>query len=156
MGLDYCKKVLYTVFIRSVSAAETAGRNHMRHFLRRTAGALLVLFVISAFLSPRALGALSRPTVEKAPSPEAVNEWESAVFVARANGAALFAWRIVSPDGTTLYDAAAAPEYFPGLRVQGADTDTLTMLDIPSSLDGWQVECLFTGDSGEKALSERA
>lgn len=128
----------------------------MRHFLRRTAGALLVLFVISAFLSPRALGALSRPTLEKAPSPEAVNEWESAVFVARANGAALFAWRIVSPDGTTLYDAAAAPEYFPGLRVQGADTDTLTMLDIPSSLDGWQVECLFTDDSGEKALSGRA
>lgn len=128
----------------------------MRHFLRRTAGALLVLFVISAFLSPRALSALSRPTVEKAPLPEAVNEWESAVFVARANGAALFAWRIVSPDGTTLYDAAAAPEYFPGLRVQGADTDTLTMLDIPSSLDGWQVECLFTDDSGEKALSGRA
>ena len=156
MGLDYCKKVLYTVFIRSVSAAETAGRNHMRHFLRRTAGALLMLFVISAFLSPRALGALSRPTVEKAPSPEAVNEGESAVFVARANGAALFAWRIVSPDGTTLYDAAAAPEYFPGLRVQGADTDPLTMLDSPSALDGWQVECLFTDDSGEKALSGRA
>lgn len=128
----------------------------MRHFLRRTAGALLVLFVISAFLSPRALGALSRPAVEKDPSPEAVNEWESAVFVARANGAALFAWRIVSPDGTTLYDAATAPEYFPGLRVQGADTDTLTMLDIPSSLDGWQVECLFTDASGEKALSGRA
>ena len=128
----------------------------MRHFLRRTAGALLVLFVISAFLSPRALGALSRPAVEKDPSPEAVNEWESAVFIARADGAALFAWRIVSPDGTTLYDAAAAPEYFPGLRVQGADTDTLTMLDIPSSLDGWQVECLFTDDSGEKALSGRA
>ena len=128
----------------------------MKHFLRRTAGALLVLFVVAAFAAPRALGALSRPAVQKDPSPEAVNEWESAVFIARANGAALFAWRIVSPDGTALYDAAAAPEYFPGLRVQGADTDTLTLLDIPSSLDGWQVECLFTGDAGEKALSGRA
>ena len=128
----------------------------MKHFLRRTAGALLVLFVVAAFAAPRALGALSRPAVQKDPSPEAVNEWESAVFIAHANGAALFAWRIVSPDGTTLYDAAAAPEYFPGLRVQGADTDTLTLLDIPSSLDGWQVECLFTDNSGEKALSERA
>ena len=85
-----------------------------------------------------------------------MNEWESAVFIARANGAALFAWRIVSSDGTALYDAAAAPEYFPGLRVQGADTDTLTLLDIPSSLNGWQVECLFTDDAGEKALSGRA
>lgn len=128
----------------------------MRHFLRRTAGALLVFFVIAAFAAPSALGALSRPAVEKDPSPEAVNEWESAVFIARAFGAALFAWRIVSPDGTTLYDAAAAPEYFPGLRVQGADTDTLTLLDIPSALNGWQVECLFTDAAGEKALSERA
>ena len=128
----------------------------MRHFLRRTAGALLVFFVIAAFAAPSALGALSRPAMEKDPSPEAVNEWESAVFIARAFGAALFAWRIVSPDGTTLYDAAAAPEYFPGLRVQGADTDTLTLLDIPSALNGWQVECLFTDAAGEKALSARA
>ena len=140
----------------AVSAAEAAGRNTMRHLLRRTAGALLALFVIAAFAAPHALGALSRPAVEKPPSPEAVNEWESAVFIARANGAALFAWRIVSSDGTALYDAAAAPEYFPGLRVQGADTDTLTLLDIPSSLNGWQVECLFTDDAGEKALSGRA
>ena len=128
----------------------------MRHLLRRTAGALLALFVIAAFAAPHALGAISRPAVEKPPSPEAVNEWESAVFIARANGAALFVWRIVSSDGTALYDAAAAPEYFPGLRVQGADTDTLTLLDIPSSLNGWQVECLFTDDAGEKALSGRA
>lgn len=128
----------------------------MRHFLRRTAGALLVFFVIAAFALPSALGALSRPAVEKDPSPEAVNEWESAVFIARAYNATAFTWRIVSPDGTTLYDAAAAPEYFPGLRVQGADTDTLTLLDIPSALNGWQVECLFTDNSGEKALSERA
>ena len=128
----------------------------MRDFLRRTAGALLVFFVIAAFAVPSALGALSRPAVEKDPAPEAVNEWESAVFIARAYNATAFTWRIVSPDGTTLYDAAAAPEYFPGLRVQGADTDTLTLLDIPSSLDGWQVECLFTDNSGEKALSERA
>ena len=128
----------------------------MRHFLRRTAGALLVFFVIAAIAAPGALGALYRPAVEKDPAPEAVNEWESAVFIARAYSAMLFAWRIVSPDGTTLYDAAAAPEYFPGLRVQGADTDTLTLLDIPSALNGWQVECLFTDAAEEKALSARA
>ena len=128
----------------------------MRHFLRRTAGALLVFFVIAAFAAPSALGALSRPAVEKDPAPEAVNEWESAVFIARAYNATAFTWRIVSPDGTTLYDAVAAPEYFPGLHVQGADTDTLTLLDIPSALNGWQVECLFADAVGEKALSGRA
>ena len=131
-------------------------KSYMKHFLRRTVGALLMLFVLAAFAAPCALGVLSRPAVEKDPAPEAVNEWESAVFIARAYGAALFAWRIVSPDGAALYDAAAAPEYFPGLRVQGADTDTLTLLDIPSALSGWQVECLFTDAAGEKALSGRA
>ena len=128
----------------------------MKHFLRRTAGALLMLFIFAILAAPGALGALSRPAVEKDPAPEAVNEWESAVFIARAYGAAAFSWRIVSPDGATLYDAAAAPEYFPGLRVQGTDTDTLTLLDIPSALNGWQVECLFTDTAGEKALSGRA
>ncbi len=128
----------------------------MKHFLRRTAGALLMLFIFAALAAPSALGALSRPAAEKDPAPEAVNEWESAVFIARAYGAAAFTWRIVSPDGTMLYNAAAAPEYFPGLRVQGADTDTLTLLDIPSALNGWQVECLFTDAAGEKALSARA
>ena len=44
----------------------------MRHLLRRTAGALLALFVVAAFAAPHALGALSRPAVEKPPSPEAV------------------------------------------------------------------------------------
>lgn len=139
----------------AVSAAEAAGRNTMRHLLRRTAGALLALFVIAAFAAPHASARFPAGRW-KSPPRRNGERMGSAVFIARANGAALFAWRIVSSDGTALYDAAAAPEYFPGLRVQGADTDTLTLLDIPSSLNGWQVECLFTDDAGEKALSGRA
>ena len=128
----------------------------MKHLLRRTLGALLMLFVVTAFAAPGARGALFRPAVEKDPSPEAVNEWESARFIARASGAESFIWRIVSADGATLYNASAAPEYFPGLRVEGADTDTLTLLDIPYTLNGWQAECLFVDENGEKALSGRA
>ena len=127
----------------------------MKHFLRRTSGALLAAFLI-LLPTPVALGALSRPAVEKNPSPEAVNEWESTVFIARAAGCESYSWRIVSADGETLYAASAAPEFFPGLRVEGAESDTLMLLDIPYALNGWCVECLFTDAAGEKALSGRA
>lgn len=127
----------------------------MKHFLRRTCGALLAGFLF-LLLTPTAFGALSRPSVEKSPSPEAVSEWESAVFTARAAGCESYVWRIVSADGETLYTASAAPEFFPGLRTEGAESDTLTLLDIPYALNGWCVECLFIGADGERALSERA
>ena len=127
----------------------------MKHFLRRTSGALLAAFLI-LLPTPVALGALSRPAVEKNPSPEAVNEWESTVFIARAAGCESYSWRIVSADGETLYAASAAPEFFPGLRVEGAESDTLMLLNIPYALNGWCVECLFTDAAGEKALSGRA
>ena len=127
----------------------------MKHFLRRIFGALLAALLV-LMLTPAALGALSRPSAEKNPSPEAVNEWESAVFIALAAGCESYSWRIVSADGETLYTASAAPEFFPGLRVEGAESDTLMLLDIPYALNGWNVECLFTDAAGEKALSARA
>ena len=123
----------------------------MKHFLRRTSGALLAAFLI-LLPTPVALGALSRPAVEKNPSPEA----ESTVFIARAAGCESYSWRIVSADGETLYAASAAPEFFPGLRVEGAESDTLMLLNIPYALNGWCVECLFTDAAGEKVLSGRA
>ena len=127
----------------------------MKYFLRRASGALLAAFLI-LLPTPVALGALSRPAVEKNPSPEAVNEWESTVFIARAAGCESYSWRIVSAGGETLYAASAAPEFFLGLRVEGAESDTLMLLNIPYALNGWCVECLFTDAAGEKALSGRA
>lgn len=91
----------------------------MRHLLRAHGRCAARAFCYRRLCSASRARRAFPPGGGKAPSPEAVNEWESAVFIARANGAALFAWRIVSSDGTALYDAAAAPEYFPGLRVQG-------------------------------------
>lgn len=126
----------------------------MKHFLRCTCGALPAIFLL-LLLTPTALAAPSRPSVEKNPLPEAVSEWESAVFTARAAGCESYVWRIVSADGETLYTASAAPEFFPGLRTEGAESDTLTLLDIPYALNGWQVECLFTDAAGEKTLSAR-
>ena len=128
----------------------------MKQFLRRTSGALLALFVLVFLYTPCALGAVRRPAVEKSPVSETVNEWDSAVFIARAAACDSYSWRFVSADGTTLWDAAAAPDAFPGLRVEGEHTDCLTLYDIPYSLNGWHVECLFVDAAGEKALSGRA
>lgn len=128
----------------------------MKQFLRRTSSALLALFVLVFLYTPCALGAVRRPAVEKDPVSETVNEWDSAVFIARAAACDSYSWRFVSADGTTLWDAAAAPDAFPGLRVEGEHTDCLTLYDIPYSLNGWHVECLFADAAGEKALSGRA
>lgn len=128
----------------------------MKKLSGRVLAAFLVLFAFAHFSCPVSRAALSRPTVEKDPAAEAVTEWESVYFTARADGAEDYAWRFVSADGSTLYTADAAPNYFPGLRIEGQGTDTLTLLDVPSSLDGWSVQCLFTDSDGGKALSARA
>ena len=128
----------------------------MKQFLRRTSGALLALFVFVFLYTPCALGAVRRPAVEKDPVSETVNEWESAVFTVRAAACDSYSWRFVSADGTTLWEAAAVPDAFPGLRVEGEHSDRLTLYDIPYSLNGWCVECLFADAAGEKSLSGRA
>lgn len=128
----------------------------MKQFLRRTSGALLVLFLFAFLYAPCASGTAWRPAVEKDPVSETVNEWESAVFTVRAASCSSYSWRFVSADGTTLWEASAAPDVFPGLRVEGEHTERLTLYDIPYSLNGWRVECLFADDAGEKSLSGRA
>ena len=155
-ALDYCEKVLYNIRVLSRCRCGGPGRTVMKHFLRRTSGALFVLFLFAFLYAPCASAAAWRPAVEKDPGSETVNEWESAVFTVRAASCESYSWRFVSADGTTLWNASAAPDRFPGLRVEGEHTDRLTLYDIPYSLNGWCVECLFADGAGEKALSGRA
>ena len=87
-------------------------------------------------------------TITKHPTGETVTEGESAVFIARADNASEIIWRLVSPDTATTINCADAPAYFPGLQVLGLGTETLTLLNIPLSLDGWKVEAKFGGVGG--------
>lgn len=86
--------------------------------------------------------------ITKQPTGETVEVGGSAIFIARADNAQSHVWRLVSKDTTKTVNAADASRYFPGLSVMGADTDTLTLLNIPSELNEWSAECKFVGLNG--------
>lgn len=88
------------------------------------------------------------PTITKNPTGETVEVGGTAQFVARADNADSFVWRIVSADTTNTIPAKDASYYFSGLEVSGADTERLTLSNIPKSLNGWAIECMFKNSAG--------
>lgn len=88
------------------------------------------------------------PHITKHPTGETVEPGGSAQFVARADDATKITWRLVSKDTTVTYNAADAPDYFPGLSVDGLGTERLTLENIPSSLNEWCVEAKFENAYG--------
>lgn len=88
------------------------------------------------------------PTITKNPTGETVEVGGSAQFVARADNVESFTWRIVSADTTNTIPARDASYYFSGLEVSGADTERLSLSNIPKSLNGWAIECKFTNSAG--------
>ena len=88
------------------------------------------------------------PVITKNPTGETVEVGGTAQFVARADNADSFVWRIVSADTTNTIPARDAAYYFTGLEVSGADTERLTLSNIPKSLNGWAIECKFTNAAG--------
>ena len=87
-------------------------------------------------------------TITKNPTRETVAKGGTAVFVARADNADSIVWRLVSPDASNTINAKSAPNEFSGLWVDGTNTETLTLGNIPESLNGWYVECKFDGKGG--------
>ena len=88
------------------------------------------------------------PVITKNPTGETVEAGGAAQFVARADNADSFVWRLVSADTTNTIPAKDAAYYFSGLEVSGADTERLSLSNIPKSLNGWAVECKFTNAAG--------
>ena len=86
--------------------------------------------------------------VTKSPTGEKVNRGGKASFVAYANNYTAITWRLVSSDTEETINAAAAPQFFDGLVVTGANTTRLTLTNITDNLNGWQVECKFDGPNG--------
>ena len=86
--------------------------------------------------------------ITKHPTGETVNVGGKATFIARADGAAAHQWRIVRNDGSNnFYRADEVPSYINGLQVYGADGDTLVLSNIPASMNGMSVICVFYADA---------
>ena len=93
-------------------------------------------------------GASQPPKTTKDPVGEVVKERGSAIFIARADGAASYTWRFISSGGGA-YDYNNLGSMFPGLNVSGGDTESLSLSNIPYELNGWKVACLFKNTAGE-------
>lgn len=86
--------------------------------------------------------------ITKHPTGETVTAGGKATFIARADGAASFQWRIVKNDGSNSFIRAdEAPSYINGLQVYGANTDTLVLSNIPASMNGMSIICVFYADA---------
>ena len=94
------------------------------------------------------------PAITKDPIGEIVEEGGRAIFIARADDVLSYTWRFISPDGSQSYDYNKVGNQFPGLAISGGNTDTLTLSNISSALDGWKVACAFTGNGGTSVSKE--
>lgn len=88
------------------------------------------------------------PYITKHPTGETVEVGGSAKFIARADNASKIIWRLVSEDTNTTYNCADAPDYFPGLSVDGLGTECLILSGITSGMNKWCVEAKFEGPGG--------
>ena len=92
----------------------------------------------------------SAPEITKHPTNEYVElgDDRDVKFIARAENFTKRSWRLVSPDSSNTIQAVDGPDYFAGLQVSGADTDTLILKHIPRDMNGWYVDVKFDNEFG--------
>lgn len=91
----------------------------------------------------------AKPEVTKQPTGERVKEGNMCQFVARADNAIEYTWMALTEDGHSRYECSVLTDLFPDMRVEGADSECLTLYSIPAELDGWSFYCVFTGPGGD-------
>ena len=87
-------------------------------------------------------------TITKSPTSEVVDAGGKASFVAYGSNFTAITWTISNADSSINYNASEAPNHFPGLGVTGQGSSTLTLSNIPSDLNGWKVQAIFSGTGG--------
>lgn len=87
------------------------------------------------------------PVVTKDPVDAVISAGGDATFLALATDYSSVAWHLINSDGSSDIAAADAAGIF-GCGVSGSDSEALTLSDVPASMDGWQVEAVFSGPGG--------
>ena len=91
--------------------------------------------------------------ITKHPYGETVNVGGACNFTARADNIDSRHWFFTK--GDAVVDSVDAPAHFPGLTVSGTTAEKLKLSNIPASLDGWAVYCVFYG-SDTSASTDKA
>ena len=92
--------------------------------------------------------------ITKSPTGETVDEGGKAIFIARADHAQSMTWIIVSPDAKTVYEIDKCPSEFSPLKVQGQGTEKITLTEVPYAINGWRIQCYFSGNGGPAYTNE--
>ena len=93
------------------------------------------------------------PTVTKSPTDETVDEGGEASFVAAGKYILKYEWKLQAADGK-VYTCADAAKTFNSLKVSGANSEKLTLSNIPASLDGAKIFCEFS--AGATVATDKA
>jgi len=93
-------------------------------------------------------------TITKSPSSESKTEGTSTQFIANANGYTSVEWCCATLNGSVIKAAELASSY-QGVSVSGANTTTLSLSNIPLSMNGTSFYAVFRNNSYEM-YSERA
>ena len=88
------------------------------------------------------------PVITKSPTDETVYVGGRCQFVSRYENAKWAEWHFLSPGGTRDLNYAEAQSEFPTLTIINGYAKDMTLDNIPESLNGWRVYCLFMNDSG--------
>ena len=108
---------------------------------------VLSLLMILCLLLPLGCASADAPVIDRQPESVSIKENEECVFQVAHGAAETFLWRFVDPDSGRTILATKAPEEFPGLEVDGAQTDRLSLKRVPLELDGWGVFCRLSNGS---------
>ena len=95
-------------------------------------------------------------TVEKHPTSEVVEAGGKAKFIAYASTPASIKWYFINPMGNMVYSASELHSAFPYLVIEGHNTQTLTLSNIPAALNGYGIYAVLTAPSGESLQSNTA
>ena len=93
--------------------------------------------------------------ITKDPTGETLDAGDDAVFIARAEHYDDILWIISSPDGKN-YEGNSAANVFAGLVVNGYDEEELVLEKVPYDMNGYTVQCRFTGEDGENVYTDKA
>lgn len=87
--------------------------------------------------------------IDKQPGDENLTEGSTALFTVKASGFDSVRWVICDPTLVHEYDADALLKKWPVLEIEGADTETLRIKNVPAELDGYRVSAVYADKYGE-------
>lgn len=87
------------------------------------------------------------PVITKDPTSEKLSPGGKTWFVAHADGATILTWEFLSPD-EKVYSITEAMDLHPGLELDASQEDTVSLRNVPLSLNGWSARARFDGPGG--------